>query len=72
MVLEGAEDLKYASLVSKHINSIHHDIIFTNDKFLETISSVIKDIETYDTTTVRASVGNWNIGKYISENSLQK
>ena len=28
--------------------------------------------ETYDTTTVRASVGNWNIGKYISENSNAK
>ena len=70
--LEDAEDLKYASLVSKHINSIHHDIIFTNDKFLKSIPSVIKDIETYDTTTVRASVGNWNIGKYISENSLAK
>jgi asparagine synthase (glutamine-hydrolysing) len=33
---------------------------------------VIKDIESYDTTSVRASVGNWNIGKYISEHSKAK
>lgn len=70
--LNGAEDLKYASLVSRQINSKHHDIIFTNNQFLESISNVIEDIETYDTTTVRACVGNWNIGKYISENSNAK
>ena len=70
--LSGAEDLKYASLVSKQINSKHNDIIFTNSQFLDSISNVIQDIETYDTTTVRASVGNWNIGKYISENSNAK
>ena len=30
---------------------------------------MIHDIESYDTTTVRASVGNWLISKYIKENS---
>ena len=29
-------------------------------------------IESYDTTTVRASVGNYLIAKYISENSQPK
>ena len=33
---------------------------------------VIKAIERYDTTTVRASVGNWLISKYIRENSDAK
>jgi asparagine synthase (glutamine-hydrolysing) len=33
---------------------------------------VIQDIESYDTTTVRASVGNWNVGKYIREHSDAK
>ena len=36
------------------------------------IPEVIKTIESYDTTTVRASVGNYLIGKYISENSSAK
>ena len=67
--LKDAEDLFYANIVSKHINSKHKSVIFNNEDFINSIPNVIKDIESYDTTTVRASVGNWNIGKYIKKNS---
>jgi asparagine synthase (glutamine-hydrolysing) len=67
--LEGSEDLKYASIVADHIKSKHTQIICTEDDFINSIPEVIKDIESYDTTTVRASVGNWNVGKYIKEHS---
>ncbi len=67
--LKDAEDLFYADIVSKHINSKHKSVIFNNEDFINSIPDVIKDIESYDTTTVRASVGNWNIGKYIKKNS---
>ena len=70
--LEGGEDLKYAKKVAKHIGSNHTEIILTNEDFINSIPEVIRDIESYDTTTVRASVGNWNIGKYISKNSEAK
>ena len=70
--LEGSEDLKYAAIVADHIKSKHTQIICTEDEFINSIPSVIKDIESYDTTTVRASVGNWNIGKYIKQNSEAK
>jgi asparagine synthase (glutamine-hydrolysing) len=62
--LEDSEDLKYAAIVANHIKSKHTQIICTEDDFINSIPQVIKDIESYDTTTVRASVGNWNIGKY--------
>ena len=67
--LKDAEDLKYANIVSKYIKSDHKSVIFSNEDFINSIPDVIKDIESYDTTTVRASVGNWNIGKYIKNNS---
>jgi asparagine synthase (glutamine-hydrolysing) len=67
--LEGSEDLKYASIVADHIKSKHTQIVCSEDDFINSIPNVIKDIESYDTTTVRASVGNWNVGKYIKENS---
>ena len=38
-------------------------------KLIRIFKKVIKTIESYDTTTVRASVGNYLIGKFISENS---
>ncbi len=70
--LPGSEDLKYAELVANHIGSKHTSIQVTEEEFFDAIPDVIRDIESYDTTTVRASVGNWLIGKYISENSEAK
>jgi len=70
--LEGSEDLKYAQKVADHIGSKHTNIIVSEDDFFNAIPNVIDDIESYDTTTVRASVGNWLIGKYIKEHSEAK
>jgi len=67
--LKGSLDLYYAKKVSQHIGSIHHEIICTEEDFIKAIPNVIKDIESYDITTVRASVGNWLIGKYIKKNT---
>ncbi len=69
---EGSEDLKYAQIVADHIGSIHHSICVNEKEFLDAIPEVIYAIESYDTTTVRASVGNWLISKYIKENSDAK
>lgn len=70
--MEGSEDLKYAQIVADHIGSIHHSIVVSEEEFLTAIPHVIRTIESYDTTTVRASVGNWLICKYIKENSDAK
>ena len=70
--LPGSEDLKYAAIVAKHIKSDHHEIVVTEDEFFDAIPEVIKAIESYDTTTVRASVGNYLLGKYIKANSDAK
>ena len=67
--MEGSEDLKYAKMVAKHIGSDHHEIIVSEYDMLSCIESVIYDIESYDTTTVRASIGNWMISKFIKERS---
>ena len=67
--LEGSEDLKYAKIVANHLKTDHHEIIVSNEDFFNAIPEVIENIESYDTTTVRASVGNYLIGKYIKENS---
>ena len=65
--LPGSEDLKYAKIVAEHIDSDHNEIILSEDDFFNAIPEVINKIESYDTTTVRASVGNYLIAKYISE-----
>jgi asparagine synthase (glutamine-hydrolysing) len=44
----------------------------TEEDFCEAIHTVIPAIESYDTTTVRASIGNYLLGKYIAKHSEAK
>lgn len=67
--MEGSPDLEYAKKVADHIGSIHTTICHHKDKFLRAIPEVVKIIESYDTTTVRASVGNYLVGQFIRENT---
>ena len=67
--MKGSDDLKNAKIVSEHLKTDHTEIILTPDEFFHAIPEVIKSIESYDTTTVRASVGNYLIGKYISNHT---
>jgi len=70
--LEGSEDLIYARKVAKHLKTKHTEIELTEKDFIDAIPEVINAIESYDTTSVRASIGNYLIGKHISQNSLAK
>jgi len=70
--LEGSEDLKNARIVADHIGSKHTEIIVTVKEFIDSIPEVVKFVESYDTTTIRASVGNYLIGKKISQLSKAK
>ena len=70
--LKESTDLKYAKKVSEYLNTNHTEIVLSEDDFFNAIPTVIEKIESYDTTTVRASVGNYLISKYISENSNAK
>ena len=63
---EGSEDLKYARLVADHIGSDHTEVVMTEEDFFDAIPEVIQSIESYDITTVRASVGNWLVAREIS------
>ena len=67
--LEGSVDIHFSRIMAKYLDSDHTEFIVTEKEMLYYIPEVIKTIESYDTTTVRASVGNWLIGKKISENS---
>jgi len=63
---EGSEDLKYARIVADHIKSDHTEVVMTPEDFFEAVPEVVKAIESYDITTVRASVGNYLVCREIS------
>jgi asparagine synthase (glutamine-hydrolysing) len=58
-------DLKFARKVAAHINSEHTDVFFTEEEGCAAIYDVIKTIESYDTTSVRASIPQYLVSKYI-------
>jgi asparagine synthase (glutamine-hydrolysing) len=70
--LQGSEDLKYARIVANYLCTNHTEIIVTEEDMFNAIPEVIYNIESYDTTTVRASIGNYLLGKYIRKNSEAK
>ena len=70
--LEGAEDLKYAAIMANFLGSKHTSVVVSEQDFLNAIPEVIWAIESRDTTSVRASVGNYLISKYIKEHSNAK
>ena len=65
--LEDSPDLEYAELMSEHIGATHHEIRFTVDEGLSILDEVIYAIETYDVTTIRASVPMYLLGKYMKK-----
>jgi len=67
--LKGSVDLYYAKIAADYFQTKHTSIELTEEQFLNAIEKTIKQIESYDTTTVRASIGNYLISLYIKENS---
>lgn len=70
--LIGSHDLRYAKIVADYLGTKHTEIIVSEIDMFNAVNVVIRAVETFDTTTVRASIGNYLIGKYISRNSHAK
>lgn len=69
---ENSEDIKYAKIVSEYIGSEHYEIIKTEQDFLNEIENVVYITETYDITTIRASIGQYLVSKFVKENTNVK
>lgn len=67
--MKGGTDFKWAKKVADHIGSIHHEVYFEPEEGIEAIFNVIKATETFDITTIRASVGQYLVSKFVSENT---
>lgn len=64
-----AIDLKYAKEVADYIGSVHSEVIMTKEEIIESIDEVIYHLETYDITTIRASIGMYLLCKWIRKNT---
>ncbi len=64
-----AIDLKYAREVAEFIESEHTEVIITKEDVLEALEEVIYHLETWDITTIRASMGMYLLCKWIRKNT---
>ena len=67
--LEGAVDLVYARKVAEFLGTEHQELIISYEDMFNAIPEVIREVETYDITTVRASTPMYLLSKYIKENT---
>ena len=67
--LKGSTDLLWARKVAEYLGTNHHEVCLTEEEFLGAIEGTIKQIESYDTTSVRASIPNYLVSKYIYKNT---
>jgi asparagine synthase (glutamine-hydrolysing) len=65
--LEGSVDLIWARRVAEYLGTCHHEVALTENDFINAIYDTIYQTESYCTTTIRASVGNYLISKYIQQ-----
>lgn len=64
-----APDMKHARIVADHIGSIHHEVLFTPEEGINALNDVIYYLESYDCTTIRASIPMFLLLKHISNNT---
>jgi asparagine synthase (glutamine-hydrolysing) len=62
-------DIKAAKIVADYLNTQHHEIIFHFDEGINVLDDVIKSLESYDTTTIRASTPMWILSRWIKQNT---
>jgi len=68
--IEGSLDLIASEKVSKFLGLTNHHIVkVTVQEAISAIPYVIKSLESYDITTIRASTFQWMLSKYIKENT---
>lgn len=63
----GSEDEIYARRVSAELDTEHTHFILTKERYIRLIPEVVKCIGSFDTTTVRASIGQYECSRLISK-----
>jgi asparagine synthase (glutamine-hydrolysing) len=63
--LEGSPDLEAAAVAAEALGTVHHGFRYTFEEGLDALPEVIRHIETYDVTTIRASTPMFLLARRI-------
>lgn len=65
-------DIGYAKIVADYLKTDHHEVYFNKNDTLSVLDKLIWHLETWDITTIRASIGMYLVCKYIHEKTKIK
>lgn len=65
--VEGSEDLPAARLVAEHINTQHHELIYTAQDMVDALPDVLYYLETFDPALVRSAIPNYFLSKLAAD-----
>tara|TARA_B100001248_G_C27398168_1_gene467388 strand:- start:2913 stop:4580 length:1668 start_codon:yes stop_codon:yes gene_type:complete len=64
-----APDLHFSKIVSDYLGTKHHNVTYTFEEGFNAIPELIYTLETFDITTIRASLPQYLLSKYIKKNT---
>ncbi|KAI6656930.1 Asparagine synthase B [Oopsacas minuta] len=72
--MKGGEgpDMKAAECVAEYLGIPLVKVYFTSEEGCALIEDIIYQLETYDTTTIRASIPNYLVSKYVQRREIEK
>lgn len=63
--LEGSPDLAAAQVAAEALGTVHHGFVYTFQEGLDALPEVIRHLETYDVTTIRAATPMYLLARRI-------
>ena len=69
--LESSPDLKAAKQVADYLGTVHHAYTFTIDQGVDAVAEVIRHLETFDVTTVRAATPMYLMSRKIKASGIK-
>lgn len=65
--IEGSHDIQAARLVARHLDTVHHEYIFTPDEALTALPEIIYFLESFDQDLVRSAIPCYFTSRLASE-----
>ena len=69
--LHDSPDVLWANKVANELGTHHTSVVYTVEDAIEAIPAVIKAVETYDVTTIRASIPMWLLARAIKRRGIK-
>lgn len=65
--VEGSPDLEAARQMSRYLDTVHHEYIYTTQDMVKALPNVLYHLESFDPALVRSAIPNYFLAKLASE-----